>query len=198
MITFLNNSNEEPYVKFRKKYDEAYLSNQKLIEAIAISSFSKDSDEVDSRFVNLKFVDSKEFIFFSNYESNKAKQFESHKQISVAIHWHNTNTQIRMKGEVNKTSKNFNKEYFSRRSEKKNALAISSNQSKIISSYEEVKQNYKKTLDTANLYECPEYWGGYSFVPYNFEFWVGNDSRINFRESYDLIDQQWKLNILEP
>ena len=65
-----------------------------MVEAISISSFSKELDIVDSRYVNLKIVDNEDFIFFSNYQSPKAKQFESHDQISALIYWSKINVQI--------------------------------------------------------------------------------------------------------
>ncbi len=64
MINFLNENQEEPYVRFRKLYNEAQQRNQKAIEAISISSYLPSKKEVDSRFVNLKFVDNTDFIFF--------------------------------------------------------------------------------------------------------------------------------------
>ena len=69
MINFINNNEEAPYVRLRSFYNIALEANQKNIEAIAISSYSKVLNEVNSRFVNLKFVDNKELIFFSNYTS---------------------------------------------------------------------------------------------------------------------------------
>ena len=56
MISFINISNEEPYKVFKEKYDVAEKANQKIIEAVAISSYCKINDEVHSRFVNLKFI----------------------------------------------------------------------------------------------------------------------------------------------
>ena len=89
-----------------------------------------------------------------------------------------------MKAKIKKTSNEFNQKYFFDRSEEKNALAISSNQSKQIDSYNQVKENYNKSLKTDDLKKCPEYWGGYSFTPYYFEFWEGHESRLNKREVY--------------
>ena len=63
MIVFKNLSNELPYIHFKKIYDNALLAGQQDIEAIAISSFNNIDKEVDSRYVNLKFVDESEFIF---------------------------------------------------------------------------------------------------------------------------------------
>ena len=116
MIKLLNNSNEKPYKIFRKKYEEATLLNQKNIEAICISSFSKNLNQVNSRFVNLKMLDNKNFIFFSNYNSPKSREFNEHNQITALFFWNSTNTQIRMKGFIEKTSKEFNDEFFSKRS----------------------------------------------------------------------------------
>ena len=81
---------------------------------------------------------------------------------------------------------------------KKNALAISSNQSKPVSSYDQVHENYKKSLNNNNLKECPEYWGGYSFTPYYFEFWEGHKSRLNKREVYEMKNNNWDHYILQP
>ena len=198
MILFLNNSSIVPFKNFRKIYDQAKKADQKLIEAISVASFSLDKNEVDSRFVNLKVVDNEEFIFFTNYNSPKSLQFQSHKQISVSIYWQSINVQIRMKAQIKKTSKEFNQKYFFDRSKEKNALAISSNQSKLIDSYNQVKKNYNKSLTNDNLKKCPEYWGGYSFTPYYFEFWEGHESRINKREVFNKIDGVWEQSFLQP
>jgi len=56
---------------------------------------------------------------------------------------------------------NIIKNIFLNRSEEKNALAISSNQSKPIDSYSQVKENYNKSLENDDLKKCPEYWGGF-------------------------------------
>ena len=85
MISFQDIDNSEPYLKFKDEYDKALAKNQNIIEAICISSYSLENKIVDSRFVNLKTVNNKEFIFFSNYTSPKAIQFETHNQISAVI-----------------------------------------------------------------------------------------------------------------
>lgn len=198
MIHFLNNSSEKPFSVFRKKYANALSARQDIIEAIAISSYSNEKNEVDSRFVNLKVVDGKDFIFFSNYLSPKAMQFQDHKQISALIHWSSTNTQIRMKANIKKTSISYNNNYFASRSEKKNALAISSSQSNFIKSYSEVEKNYIAALNSDNLKECPGYWGGYSFSPYYFEFWQGHSSRLNKREVFNKNNENWDYYLLQP
>ena len=198
MIKFNNLNQEILYQLLKEKYDEAIDAGQKGIEAISISSYNKEVNEVDSRYVNLKFISNDEFIFFSNYDSSKASAFNSFNQIAALLYWSNINVQIRMKAQIKKTSKEFNQKYFFDRSEDKNALAISSNQSKLIESYSQVKENYIRSLKNDDLKKCPEYWGGYSFIPYYFEFWVGHESRINKRDVFDKNDGIWKHSFLQP
>ena len=190
--------NDEPHLKFKNYYQKALKKSQSNIEAMTVSSFNKASNEVESRYVNLKYVDNKDFIFFSNYNSQKAKDFINHDQISVLFYWNSINVQVRLKAKIKKTSKEFNDSYFRNRSEDKNALAISSNQSKLIDSYNQVKENYNKSLKNDDLKKCPEFWGGYSFTPYYFEFWEGHESRLNKREVYEKSDDSWKHFILQP
>jgi pyridoxamine 5'-phosphate oxidase len=194
-----NNLNQEiPYLLLKEKYDEAVDAGQKGIEAISISSYNNDISEVDSRYVNLKFINNDEFIFFSNYDSSKAFSFNSHDQIAALLYWPSINVQIRMRAKIKRTTDEYNQNYFFNRSEEKNALAISSNQSRPIDSYNQVKENYNKSLKNDDLKKCPEFWGGYSFTPYYFEFWEGHESRLNKREVYEKSDYSWKHLILQP
>ena len=199
MISFINLNSSKPYNVFNDLYNNALDSQQENIEAVCISSYDNQSNEVNSRYVNLKYVNNDKWVFFTNYESPKNQEFRTHSQISCVFFWHRINTQIRIKAKVSKLDKESSDKHFSSRSEDKNALAISSNQSKKIISYEQVVKNYKVVLSSGdNLFERPKYWGGYYFIPYHFEFWTGHDSRINKREVFDNTDGLWKHSFLQP
>jgi len=198
MIKFNKLNKGLPFLLFKEKYEEALDAGQKNIEAISISTFNKNIDEVDSRYVNLKFIINDEFIFFSNYNSPKAVAFNTHNKIAALVYWSSINVQIRIKAQIKKTSKEFNQKYFCDRSKEKNALAISSNQSRQIGSFEQVKENYVYALTNDDLKTCPKFWGGFSFVPYEIEFWQGNEFRLNKRNLYSKEGSTWKHFILEP
>lgn len=198
MIEFKNLPKEKPYRLLKKYYDKALLSEQLFIEGACISSYDPILNEVDSRYVNLKYIHNDKFIFFSNYESPKAKQFEKSNQISVVIFWSNINIQIRIKAKIKKLSIDLSRAHFKKRSPYKNALSIFSKQSSKINSYEELIQGYNSVLKHQILTECPDYWGGYSFTPYYFEFWEGNENRINKRISFEKSNKKWFSNILQP
>ena len=198
MIQFSNFNQETPYLLFKKKYKEAFEAGQKGIEAISISSYNEDLKEVDSRYVNLKFIINDEFIFFSNYNSPKAEAFDSQNQIAALLYWESINVQIRIKATIKKTSDKFNQKYFFDRSKEKNALAISSNQSRQIDSFDAVKDNFEKSLKNDDLKKCPNYWGGFAFTPYEIEFWQGNEFRLNKRDFYKKDGNTWNHFILQP
>tara|TARA_B100000780_G_scaffold263202_1_gene216919 strand:+ start:107 stop:703 length:597 start_codon:yes stop_codon:yes gene_type:complete len=198
MIDFIQIKPSDPILRFKEEYDKASILKQDNIEAICISSYNLDSQEISSRFVNLKYVNGDKFHFFSNYNSPKGIDFENNNKISVCIFWHKTNVQIRMKAKINKISKKESDYYFDSRDNDKNALAISSMQSKPIETYQKVINNYEKvSADVENL-SRPDYWGGYSFIPYYYEFWEGKSKRINKRESYAFEEKKWLKNILQP
>ena len=199
MIKFLNLNSEKPYIHFQSLYQKALENGQKGVEAISVSSYNQPSKEVEARYVNLKYINNNEWIFFSNYLSPKANQFESHSQVSVLIYWASINTQIRMKAKIFKSSSEFSDKHFQGRTKEKNALAISSNQSQAIESFDEVAKNFHETLEFMNAETPrPDFWGGYSFIPYYFEFWQGHENRLNKRHVFEQQDAEWVERFLQP
>ena len=199
MINFLNSSHEKPYILFQSLYQKAIENGQKGVEAISVSSYNEPLKEVEARYVNLKYIDNNEWIFFSNYLSPKANQFESHDQVSILIYWASINTQIRMKAKIFKTSSEFSDEHFQCRTKEKNALAISSNQSQVVDSFDEVTNNFNETLKImTSETPRPDFWGGYSFIPYYFEFWQGHENRLNKRHVFVQQDAKWVERFLQP
>ena len=200
MIEFINLDKSEPYKKFLYFYQKAIENGQDGIEVVNISSYNLLQNEVHSRFVNLKYVRSEEWIFFSNYNSLKSEDFKSHDQICATFFWSKINTQIRINAKIFKSDSVISDNHFNKREASKNALAVSSYQSKKIKSYDDVKKNYNETLKTNDLtLKRPEYWGGFSFVPYYFEFWEGHNDRINKRQAYQLNNNRiWSKYYLQP
>jgi pyridoxamine 5'-phosphate oxidase len=198
VITFSKIEKSKPYSKLYEYYLNALEAGQENIEAILIASYSIKNKEVDSRYVNLKIIKNDQFIFFSNYNSPKAADFKDHSQISSVLYWPKINVQIRMKSNISKVPNTFSDKYFLNRDVNKNALAISSSQSKTVKSYDQVLENYNRSLKNNALDIRPDYWGGYSFTPYYFEFWEGRSSRLNKRDAYKKNADDWCHFILQP
>ena len=199
MIEINNISKALPYKYFKQYFDKAISNNQENLEAVSISSLDLNSMEVESRFVNLKYINHDKWIFFTNYNSPKSKAFDTHDQVSALFYWNKINTQIRMKAKIEQCTVSLSDQHFAKRSHEKNAIAVSSKQSEAIESYEMVINNYKEVLNNnAILSSRPESWGGFSFTPYYFEFWEGSDFRLNKRVSYSLVNSKWVKAYLQP
>lgn len=202
MIEFLDNQNNtiKPLQLLKKYYDQAIKSEQIIPEAMSISSFDFVNNFVDSRFVNLKFVQDNKLVFFSNYKSKKAEQFEESntRLITALIYWNTINVQIRIRGNISKLDTKLSDKYFKNRAKEKNALAIASKQSKKIKSYELFLEKYKQILQNEDLTLRPGYWGGYEINTTYFEFWEGHNARINKRMVLELEKGDWKEYFLQP
>lgn len=192
------NDKYKPYKKFKDLYVLALESGQRNLEAICISSFNPRLNSVNSRYVNLKYIKDEKWIFFSNYESPKSFDFSEHPQISCTIFWNKINIQIRIMANIRKTSAEISDSHFEIRTIEKNALAISSDQSMKIKSFSDVENAYKSVLKNNDCYKRPDYWGGFEFSPYYFEFWQGNRNRLNKREAYEKNKTDWEDYILSP
>ena len=68
----------------------------------------------------------------------------------------------------------------------------------MINSFEKVKEKYSDTLVNSDLSKRPEYWGGYKILPNRFEFWQGQENRLNKRELYILKGNNFHKYFLEP
>ncbi len=199
MIILQNIPDEKPYAIFMDYFQKAISKKQKSIEAINISSFNKETNQINSRLVNLKYIIKNKWYFFSNYDSPKAKDFESFNEISAVQFWPVINIQIRIKGKIFRASEDFSDTHYKKRSKEKNALAHSSNQSMPIDGFEEVKKNYENFLANEELIsQRPKNWGGFYFVPNYFEFWEGNKFRLNKRDEFKFIEDKWIESTLQP
>jgi|TARA_B100001063_G_scaffold243930_1_gene275596 pyridoxamine 5'-phosphate oxidase len=196
VIKFNLKKNIEPYEIFLKNYKLAELASQGNIEAACLSTCSSKKIP-HSRFINIKYINDNEFIFFSNYQSLKAEDIQDNNNVALTFYWNSINLQIRIQGIVNKLDKKRSNDHWKLRQNEKNILSISSNQSSKISSYSKVEEKYKKYANQDFL-NRPNYWGGYIIVPDYFEIWQGHKSRINKREVFKFVNDSWENFFLEP
>ena len=188
-----------PIAQFKKWFDYALNANVKEVNAFVLSTIS--SDLVPSgRVVLLKAVDESGFVFFTNYDSAKARSLESNPIASMTFFWPKLEQQIRIVGKVDKINSKDSDEYFNSRPRESQISAIASNQScKILNRdviLNKVSELKKKYLDK-NI-PRPENWGGYILNPYKIEFWQGRPSRLHDRFLYELSDGVWNISRLAP
>jgi len=140
------------------------------------------------------------FIFYSNYESQKGDELAANPTAALLYYDPGLNRQIKVIGEVDKTSIEVSDRYFDLRPKRNKIAAWASPQSRTISrqalddAFREHEQKFK-----GQAIPRPEYWGGYLLRPVEFEFWQGRPSRMHDRIRYLLDDEgNWYTDRLAP
>lgn len=189
----------DPISQFSIWMDEALESN--LIEPNAMILATSSKKGVPSvRTVLLKAFDDKGFVFYTNYESSKAKDLNENPIASLLFLWLDLERQIRITGKVEKVSREESEKYFSSRPHESQLGAWASKQSSVIANREVLEKQYevmKQKFDGKEI-PLPPLWGGYRVIPHNIEFWQGRERRLHDRICYTLDAGKWKIERLSP
>ena len=168
--------------------------------AMCLSTVSENG-KPHSRMVLLKDFNDNGFIFYSNYESNKALDINKNSEVCLNFHWKSLLKQIRIEGTIEKLPSEVSDEYYNSRHYLSRIGAWASDQSRILESrkiLENKIEEYKKKYPNENKVPRPPHWGGY-IVNYNrIEFWEDMPHRIHKREVFELVNNNWKQFTLSP
>ena len=187
-----------PFNKFNKWFNLAKKTFEFDPTAFALSSSSNNKPDV--RMVLLKKILPDGYIFFTNINSNKGKQFNKNNNLAMCFYWESLKKQIRISGRGFIIDDKESDLYFSSRPRKSQLGAWASKQSSVIKNRNVLInrfQKYEKKFEN-NQVTRPPYWVGIKIVPKTFEFWQGDQFRLHERELYYLKKKVWQKKILSP
>ena len=190
---------ESPFDQFEKWFSEALKSKVDEPNAMSLATISTDGNP-RTRIVLVKDFSKDGLIFYTNYESAKAKGIKVNKAVSVNFVWHPLQRQINIQGFTEKVDRKVSELYFHSRPRGSQLGALVSPQSKVIAS-RKVLEDRLAELEAQYKNEpipLPENWGGIRIVPTRFEFWQGRDNRLHDRFEYILKNDQWTTQRLAP
>ena len=152
------------------------------------------------RTVLLKYFDASGFVFFTNYQSRKARQIEANPQVSVLFPWILLERQVIVQGRAEKISTSESLRYFLSRPRESQLGAWVSEQSSVISSRKLLMHKLAEVSEKFGKGEIPlpSFWGGYRIVPETIEFWQGGSARLHDRFFYERKGEGWDLSRLSP
>ena len=89
---------DDPARQFSHWFERA-APTTRLPEAVALATTTAEGDPA-VRMVLLKSWDADGFVFFTNYESDKARQLAEHPSAALVVYWDQLGRQVRIDGPV--------------------------------------------------------------------------------------------------
>ena len=153
------------------------------------------------RTVLLKGFDERGFVFYSNYESAKARDLAANPKVALLFPWLALERQVSAMGVAQKITAVESLKYFLSRPRESQIGAWASRQSEVISTRALLESKFAemKARFANSEIPLPDQWGGYRVTPQSFEFWQGRPNRLHDRFKYTLqSDGSWTIARLMP
>jgi pyridoxamine 5'-phosphate oxidase len=169
-------------------------------EAMTLATADSDG-RPSARMVLLKSFDDSGFVFYTNYNSRKARELDANPYAALVIYWAQLDCQIRIEGQVSRVSKRESDAYFQSRPRDSQIGALASPQSEVIGSREELETRAREleVFHGNRRIKRPDNWGGYRLETARIEFWKGRPSRLHDRILYERRDDgEWTIQRLAP
>jgi len=191
----------DPYREFEKRFTLAVESGIPEPNAMCLATVDEDGQPW-VRTVLLKTYDAHGFVFFTNYESRKARHIAGHPGVAMSFPWFALGWEVKVTGEAVRVSLAESAKYFATRPRGSQIGAWASPQSQIISSRSlldaKVAEMMRKLRDQE--VPLPSFWGGYRVQPSTIEFWQARTNRLHDRFLYSRAqaDDVWRIDRLAP
>ncbi|HKB10615.1 MAG TPA: pyridoxamine 5'-phosphate oxidase [Vicinamibacterales bacterium] len=175
-------------------------ANETLAEPDAMVLSTVDPDGRPSgRYVLLKKVDARGFVFFTNLGSRKARALTANPMGALTFYWP-PETQVRIEGTVEPVSDAEADAYFATRPREFQIGAWASAQSDPLESRGVLESRVRDAAARfpAGAVERPPFWSGYRVVPDRLEFWTRDPHRLHDRVVYERRNGGWTRSFLFP
>jgi pyridoxamine 5'-phosphate oxidase len=190
----------DPLIWFQSSFERALRSEAFDASRAALATVSS-LGRPSVRFVLVKLVDARGFVFFTNFQSRKARDLEQNPQAALAFHWASLSQQVRIEGVIARISDAESDAYFATRPRASQLGAWASAQSAPIESQAalaaklvEVTQRFGATERVPR----PLHWGGFRLVPSSIEFWRERPGRLHDRLCFTRDGSAWVRSRLQP
>lgn len=189
----------EPIKLFRNWYAAAARAKLPQYDGMALATASA-SGKPDVRFVLLKSVDERGFVFYTNLLSPKGRALKANPRAALAFYWDRPGRQVRVRGTVRPVSDAEADAYFASRPRLSQLGAWASEQSRPVSSRAVLVARVAKLALAAGRRSIPrpDHWSGFRLLPSEIEFWQRGAGRLHTRWLYTRSGSRWRRVLLQP
>ncbi|MAK68598.1 MAG: pyridoxamine 5'-phosphate oxidase [Halieaceae bacterium] len=189
---------DDPMVLFEQWQRDASVAGLADPTGVVVATVQPDGS-IRQRFVLLKGVSEDGFVFFTNYNSDKAAALAQNDRSSMLFPWNELDRQVSVSGKVEKIAESESDAYFAARPRASQIAAWTSQQSQPIASRGALEAQYQATLERFDGGDVPRpgHWGGFKLVPERIEFWQGGEDRLHDRFVYHYANG-WSRLRLQP
>jgi pyridoxamine 5'-phosphate oxidase len=194
-----HDADPDPLHFFERWFDEAVHAEVREPNAMTLATLGADGQPT-ARIVLLKGVDAEGFVFYTNYESRKARELEARPRAALVFWWEALERQVRVEGTVERVAAAESDAYFASRPRGSRLGAWASDQSRPIADRSVLEEKLAEVEATypGDAVPRPPHWGGYRLTPTLFEFWQGRASRLHDRLEYTPGPDGWTVQRLAP
>ena len=189
----------DPFSLFEEWFAEAQEKEPNDPHAMALASVDADGLP-DVRMVLLNARDHRGFCFFTNFESEKARQLKANPKAAFVMHWKSLRRQVRVRGAVEAVADGEADAYFSTRSRASQIGAHASRQSRPLANRYALLERVE-TLTRSfgdEPVQRPPHWSGFRIIPDAVEFWKDGANRLHDRVRFTRRDGGWDRQRLYP
>lgn len=189
----------DPLARFRELLARAEAAQNADCTAVALATADL-LGRPSVRMVLLKGVDAGGFVFYTNYESRKARELRNNPHAALCFHWPAICVQVRIEGDVEQVSEEESDAYFATRPRGHQLAAWASFQSAALVSREALEQRYGEAEERflRRPVPRPPSWGGYRLLPERIELWFGHENRLHDRLLFTRQGESWSEERLFP
>ncbi len=190
---------DDPIGRFAREYARAQASEPFEAGRCALATANAQGHP-SVRFVLLKGFDARGFVFYTNLESQKARDLEENPRAALVFHWHTTGVQVRARGAVGRVSDQEADTYFATRDRESQLGAWVSRQSAELDDRKTLEAEVAKAAERFEgvSIERPPFWGGFRITPDAIEFWENRDGRLHDRWLHTKRGDRWRRVRLYP
>ncbi|MCT9141522.1 pyridoxamine 5'-phosphate oxidase [Streptomyces violarus] len=191
-----------PVEQFARWFKQA-ATDGGLFEPNAMVVSTADAEgRPSARTVLLKHFDEQGFVFYTNYDSRKARDLAENPYVSLLFPWHPMARTVLVTGVARRTGRDETAAYFRTRPHGSQLGAWASAQSSVISSRAHIDDAYAELAaryPEGEQVPVPPNWGGFRVAPQTVEFWQGRENRLHDRLRYvEQPDGSWGVERLSP